>query len=99
MTTAVPHYLLRAAEHPWPTATSPRRLCADTASDPRLFDESLPFGFEAPRSLCRTCPSRAECALTAAVRRESGVWGGRLFDQGDDITDSHAARRQQVAMS
>jgi hypothetical protein len=32
------------------------------------------------KAVCATCPMRDECLATALIRREEGVWGGRLMN-------------------
>ena len=53
------------------------------ASDPELFFAESPADVELAKSLCQTCPVRAECLAGALDRREPwGVWGGELFVAG-----------------
>lgn len=71
---------------PWPAATRGKQACADASVDPRIFDETLPQGLDMPAKVCAGCAARPDCRLIAEIRRESGVWGGRLFDNGLDVT-------------
>jgi WhiB family redox-sensing transcriptional regulator len=51
--------------------------------DPELFFAESPSDVELAKSLCGTCPVRAECLASAIERREPwGVWGGQLLLQG-----------------
>jgi|SRR3954447_25653052 WhiB family redox-sensing transcriptional regulator len=51
--------------------------------DPELFFAESPSDVELAKSLCGTCPVRAECLAGALERREPwGVWGGQLVLQG-----------------
>src|SRR6476659_417483 len=48
------------------------RFCAESPAD-----------LELAKTLCHTCPVRAECLAGALERREPwGVWGGEIFLQG-----------------
>jgi len=50
---------------------------------PELFFAESPADVELAKTLCGTCPVRAECLAGALERREPwGVWGGELFQQG-----------------
>ncbi|MEP6817753.1 MAG: WhiB family transcriptional regulator [Marmoricola sp.] len=52
-------------------------------ADPELYFAESPADLEFAKSLCTTCPVRAECLAGALERREPwGVWGGELFWQG-----------------
>lgn len=52
-------------------------------ADPELYFAESPADLELAKSLCATCPVRAECLAGALERREPwGVWGGELFWQG-----------------
>ena len=52
-------------------------------ADPELYFAESPADLELAKSLCTTCPVRAECLAGALERREPwGVWGGELFWQG-----------------
>lgn len=84
-----------AGRHPWPAGTEGLHLCAETETNPVMFDESLPQGLAAPCAVCTLCPIRDACARLAEVRGESGVWGGRLFDAGVDITDAWLDRHSE----
>jgi WhiB family redox-sensing transcriptional regulator len=51
--------------------------------DSELFFAESPADLELAKTLCTTCPVRAECLAGALERREPwGVWGGELFQQG-----------------
>jgi WhiB family redox-sensing transcriptional regulator len=50
---------------------------------PELFFAESPADVEHAKSLCTTCPLKAECLAGALERSEPwGVWGGELFVQG-----------------
>ena len=50
---------------------------------PELFFAESPADVEYAKSLCQTCPLKAECLAGALERSEPwGVWGGELFVQG-----------------
>jgi WhiB family transcriptional regulator, redox-sensing transcriptional regulator len=50
---------------------------------PELFFAESPADVEYAKSLCTTCPLKAECLAGALERSEPwGVWGGELFVQG-----------------
>lgn len=52
-------------------------------NDPELFFAESPADVELAKSLCRSCPVRAECLAGALERREPwGVWGGELLVSG-----------------
>src|SRR3954453_16133496 len=52
-------------------------------NDPELFFAEQPADVELAKSLCQTCPVRAECLAGALERREPwGVWGGQLIVSG-----------------
>lgn len=52
-------------------------------ADPELYFAESPADLEYAKSLCTSCPVRAECLAGALDRREPwGVWGGELFWQG-----------------
>ena len=52
-------------------------------NDPELYFAESPSDVELAKSLCQSCPVRAECLAAALERREPwGVWGGELFLQG-----------------
>jgi WhiB family redox-sensing transcriptional regulator len=52
-------------------------------TDPELFFAESPADVEFAKSLCQTCPVRAECLAGALERREPwGVWGGQLLVSG-----------------
>lgn len=51
--------------------------------DPELYFAESPADLEHAKSLCQSCPVRAECLAGALARKEPwGVWGGELFLQG-----------------
>ena len=51
--------------------------------DAELFFAESPADLEFAKTLCTTCPVRAECLAGALERREPwGVWGGEIFLQG-----------------
>jgi WhiB family redox-sensing transcriptional regulator len=53
------------------------------SGDPELFFAESPADLEFAKTLCTTCPVRAECLAGALERREPwGVWGGEIFLQG-----------------
>ena len=53
------------------------------SNDPELFFAESPSDVELAKSLCQTCPVRAECLAGALERREPwGVWGGQLLVAG-----------------
>jgi WhiB family transcriptional regulator, redox-sensing transcriptional regulator len=53
------------------------------SEDPELFFAESPADVELAKSLCSTCPVRAECLAGALERREPwGVWGGQLLVAG-----------------
>ena len=60
----------------------------DAALPCRVFEAELwfaesPADVEYAKSLCGSCPMRAECLAGALERREPwGVWGGQLLVQG-----------------
>lgn len=63
------------------TVTSQELPCR--VNDPELFFAESPADVELAKSLCRTCPVRAECLAGALERREPwGVWGGELLVSG-----------------
>ena len=69
------------------TATPVRDQAAEVLpcrqADPELYFAESPADLEFAKSLCATCPVRAECLAGALERREPwGVWGGELFWQG-----------------
>jgi len=50
---------------------------------PELFFAESPADVEYAKSLCQSCPLKAECLAGALERSEPwGVWGGELFVQG-----------------
>lgn len=52
-------------------------------NDAELWFADTPAGVELAKSLCGTCPTRAQCLTGALDRAEPwGVWGGELFVQG-----------------
>lgn len=52
-------------------------------NDPELFFAESPADVELAKSLCQTCPVRAECLAGALERHEPwGVWGGQLLVSG-----------------
>lgn len=52
-------------------------------NDPELFFAESPADVELAKSLCMSCPLRAECLEGALDRREPwGVWGGELLVAG-----------------
>jgi WhiB family redox-sensing transcriptional regulator len=52
-------------------------------ANPDVYFAESPADLEFAKSLCTTCPVRAECFAGALERREPwGVWGGELFWQG-----------------
>jgi WhiB family redox-sensing transcriptional regulator len=67
-------------------------LCTEVAASqdlpcrsyaPELFFAESPADVEYAKSLCTTCPLKAECLAGALERSEPwGVWGGELFVQG-----------------
>ena len=62
-------------------ATAEDLPCRSNA--PELFFAESPADVEFAKSLCTTCPLKAECLAGALERREPwGVWGGQLFVQG-----------------
>ena len=62
-------------------ATSQDLPCRSYA--PELFFAESPADVEYAKSLCTTCPLKAECLAGALERSEPwGVWGGELFVQG-----------------
>jgi WhiB family redox-sensing transcriptional regulator len=62
-------------------ATAEDLPCRSNA--PELFFAESPADVEFAKSLCTTCPLKAECLAGALERREPwGVWGGELFVQG-----------------
>jgi WhiB family redox-sensing transcriptional regulator len=66
---------------------SPLRTEAETLpcrrEDAELFFAESPADLELAKTLCHTCPVRAECLAGALERREPwGVWGGEIFLQG-----------------
>lgn len=53
------------------------------SNDPELFFAESPADVELAKSLCRSCPVRAECLAGALDRHEPwGVWGGELLVSG-----------------
>ena len=62
-------------------ATSQDLPCRSYA--PELFFAESPADVEYAKSLCTTCPLKAECLAGALERSEPwGVWGGELFVAG-----------------
>ena len=62
-------------------ATSQDLPCRSYA--PELFFAESPADVEYAKSLCTTCPLKAECLAGALERSEPwGVWGGQLFLNG-----------------
>ncbi len=52
-------------------------------NEAELFFAESPSDVEQAKSLCQSCPVRAECLAGALERREPwGVWGGELFQSG-----------------
>lgn len=52
-------------------------------NEAELFFAESPSDVELAKSLCQSCPVRAECLAGALERREPwGVWGGELFLSG-----------------
>lgn len=52
-------------------------------NDPELFFAESPADVELAKSLCASCPVRADCLAGALERREPwGVWGGELLVAG-----------------
>lgn len=52
-------------------------------NDAELWFAESPADVEFAKSLCGTCPARAQCLAGALERQEPwGVWGGELFVQG-----------------
>jgi len=52
-------------------------------NDPDLWFAEAPADLEHAKTLCASCPVRAQC-LAAALDREEpwGVWGGEILDRG-----------------
>lgn len=51
--------------------------------DPDLWFSELPDKVESAKTLCSSCPIRAECLGAALDRNEPwGVWGGELLSDG-----------------
>jgi WhiB family transcriptional regulator, redox-sensing transcriptional regulator len=55
-------------------------------SEPQLFFAENPQDVWRAKRLCVGCPVRSAC-LAGALRRSEpwGVWGGELFDRGDQV--------------
>ncbi len=53
------------------------------SGDADLWFAEAPAELELAKSLCDSCPIKAEC-LAGALRREEpwGVWGGEIFERG-----------------
>jgi WhiB family transcriptional regulator, redox-sensing transcriptional regulator len=53
------------------------------SGDADLWFAEAPAELERAKSLCDSCPIKAEC-LAGALRREEpwGVWGGEIFERG-----------------
>jgi WhiB family redox-sensing transcriptional regulator len=52
-------------------------------NEPELWFAESPSDVEFAKSLCGSCPARAECLAGALQRQEPwGVWGGELLVQG-----------------
>ncbi|MGN6633886.1 MAG: WhiB family transcriptional regulator [Oryzihumus sp.] len=52
-------------------------------NDAELWFAESPADVEFAKSLCGTCPAKAQCLAGALERQEPwGVWGGELFVQG-----------------
>ncbi|HET8602049.1 MAG TPA: WhiB family transcriptional regulator [Segeticoccus sp.] len=52
-------------------------------NDPELWFAESPSDVEFAKSLCGSCPARAQCLASALQRQEPwGVWGGELLVQG-----------------
>ncbi len=65
------------------TGTASTQELPCRVNDPELFFAESPADVELAKSLCRTCPVRAECLAGALDRREPwGVWGGELLVAG-----------------
>ena len=65
-----------------PTGVEEERLPCRT-NEAELFFAESPTDVELAKSLCQSCPVRAECLAGALERREPwGVWGGELFQSG-----------------
>ncbi|AHH94468.1 WhiB family transcriptional regulator [Kutzneria viridogrisea] len=53
------------------------------ANNPDLWFADAPAELERAKTLCATCPVKAECLSAALARREPwGVWGGEIFERG-----------------
>ena len=51
--------------------------------DPDLWFADSPAELIKAKTLCATCPLRAECLAGALARQEPwGVWGGEILDRG-----------------
>ncbi len=58
-------------------------LPCQAGDDAELFFAESPADLELAKTLCASCPVRAECLAGAQDRREPwGVWGGEIFDHG-----------------
>lgn len=71
---------------------APLRDLADAAcvdADPALFDgdRATERTLPAAQAWCQRCPVAQTCLDGALVRKDSGVWGGRLLVDGQDATD------------
>lgn len=71
--------------------------CRD-AEDADLWFADTPAELERAKSLCASCPVRAEC-LAGALRREEpwGVWGGEIFQRGSVIARKRPRGRPSKA--
>jgi len=63
--------------------TADDELLPCRVNEAELFFAESPSDVELAKSLCQSCPVRAECLAGALERREPwGVWGGELFLSG-----------------
>lgn len=55
---------------------------ACATADPSLFDPHTESELAEAKAICGTCPLATECLSVAFQRREWGVWGGVLLEEG-----------------
>jgi WhiB family redox-sensing transcriptional regulator len=77
-------------------ATGLRLPCRTYDAD--LWFADTPAELEQAKSLCGSCPVRAECLAGALARREPwGVWGGEIFERGAVIARKRPRGRPRKA--
>jgi WhiB family redox-sensing transcriptional regulator len=68
------------------------------AEDADLWFADTPADLEHAKSLCASCPMKAEC-LAGALRRGEpwGVWGGEIFQRGSVVARKRPRGRPSKA--